>query len=199
ALTGEIVELQRDTPHEISSRHRIVIGIEPLLAHRRCGNVDACHRAADPHRVIDPLRQLAVREVWRFRRATMSNRESFRFEVWSEHPGRTLQRKNMMAANYRHIGDLENRLGRHYSRFSASGPAAPRAAQSLAPRKSRNGGSNRRSWVRLTISLAALLGISSGQSNPDRSLSGVADLHAQSQKICRERPRLFCQIDRSRK
>jgi hypothetical protein len=31
-----------------------------------------------------------------------------------------LQRKNMMAANYRHIGGLENRLGRHYSRFSAS-------------------------------------------------------------------------------
>src|SRR5262245_44490822 len=31
---------------------------------------------------------------------------------------RTLQRKNMMAANYRHIGNRENRLGRHYSRFS---------------------------------------------------------------------------------
>jgi hypothetical protein len=58
---------------------------------------------------------------------------------------RTLQRKNMMAANYRHIGGLENRLGRHYSRFSSSGPAAPLAAQSLARRKSRNGGSNRRS------------------------------------------------------
>jgi len=54
----------------------------------------------------------------------------------------------MMAANYRHIGGLENRLGRHYSRFSASGPAAPLAAQSLARRKSRNGGSNRRSWVK---------------------------------------------------
>src|SRR5439155_26424268 len=54
----------------------------------------------------------------------------------------------MMAANYRHIGGLENRLGRHYSRFSATGPAAPLAVQSLARRKSRNGGSNRRSWVR---------------------------------------------------
>jgi hypothetical protein len=51
----------------------------------------------------------------------------------------------MMAANYRHIGDLENRLGRHYSRFSASWPAAPLAAQSLARRKSPNHGSNRRS------------------------------------------------------
>jgi hypothetical protein len=38
---------------------------------------------------------------------------------------RTLQRKNMMAANYRHIGGLENRLGRHYSRFSASAPRRP--------------------------------------------------------------------------
>src|SRR5712692_8234458 len=51
----------------------------------------------------------------------------------------------MMAANYRHIGCLENRLGRHYSRFSASGPAAPLAVQSLARRKSPNHGSNRRS------------------------------------------------------
>src|SRR6266436_7855050 len=33
------------------------------------------------------------------------------------------------------------------SRFSASGAAAPFAAQSLARRKSRNVGSNRRSWV----------------------------------------------------
>jgi hypothetical protein len=52
-----------------------------------------------------------------------------------------------MAANYPHIGDLENRLGRHYSRFSTSEPAAPLVAQSLARRKSRNGGSNRRSRV----------------------------------------------------
>jgi hypothetical protein len=57
----------------------------------------------------------------------------------------TLQRNNMMAANYRHIGGRENRLGRHYSRFSASWPAALLADQSLGQRKSRNGGSNRRS------------------------------------------------------
>jgi len=44
---------------------------------------------------------------------------------------RTLQRKNMMAADYRHIGGLENRLGRHYSRFSPFQPAAPFADQSL--------------------------------------------------------------------
>src|SRR5438309_11648073 len=53
----------------------------------------------------------------------------------------------MMAANYQHSGGLENRLGRHYSRFSASGPAATLAAQSLVRRKSRNGRSNRRSWA----------------------------------------------------
>src|SRR5260370_394289 len=53
----------------------------------------------------------------------------------------------MMAANYRHIGGLENRLGRHYSRFSTSWAAAPLAAQSLARRKLPNHGSNRRSQV----------------------------------------------------
>jgi len=36
-----------------------------------------------------------------------------------------------MAADYRHIGGLENRLGRHYSRFSPFQPAAPFADQSL--------------------------------------------------------------------
>jgi hypothetical protein len=56
-----------------------------------------------------------------------------------------------MAANYPHIGDLENRLGRHYSRFSTSEPTAPLAAQSLARRKSRYGGSNRRSRASSSI------------------------------------------------
>src|SRR6516165_8115075 len=51
----------------------------------------------------------------------------------------------MMAANYRHIGGGENRLGRHYSRFSAFWPPAAPADQSLALRKSQNAGSNRRS------------------------------------------------------
>src|SRR5262249_15709259 len=41
----------------------------------------------------------------------------------------------MMAANYRHIGGAENRLGRHYSRFSAFWPPAAFAGQSLALRK----------------------------------------------------------------
>jgi hypothetical protein len=57
-----------------------------------------------------------------------------------------------MAADYRHIGGRENRLGRHYSRFSTFWPAALLAAQRLAAqrlarRKSRNGGSNRRSYA----------------------------------------------------
>jgi len=43
-----------------------------------------------------------------------------------------LQRKNMMAGNYRHIGGGENRLGRHYSRFSGIPPTAFVADQSLA-------------------------------------------------------------------
>src|SRR5271168_3325427 len=54
----------------------------------------------------------------------------------------------MMAADYRHIGGVENLLGRHYSRFSLFWPAASFADQSLALRKSWNAGSNRRSQVR---------------------------------------------------
>ena len=50
----------------------------------------------------------------------------------------------MMAANYRHIGGGENRLGRHYSRFSAFCPPAALAGQSLALRKLSNARSNRR-------------------------------------------------------
>src|SRR5882757_7178761 len=57
----------------------------------------------------------------------------------------------MMAANYRHIGGLENRLGRHYSRFSTSWPAAPLAAQSLARRKLPNHGSNRPSQAKAEV------------------------------------------------
>src|SRR5215469_16474702 len=45
---------------------------------------------------------------------------------------RTLQRKNMMAANYRHIRGGENSLGRHYSRFSRISPTVLLADQSLA-------------------------------------------------------------------
>src|SRR5947207_15005971 len=56
----------------------------------------------------------------------------------------------MMAADYRHIGGVEiggveNRLGRHDSRFSPFSPAPALADQSLAQRKSWNAGSNRRS------------------------------------------------------
>jgi hypothetical protein len=51
----------------------------------------------------------------------------------------------MMAADYRHIGGVENRLGRHYSRFSPFSPTPALADQSLARRKLWNAGSNRRS------------------------------------------------------
>ena len=50
-----------------------------------------------------------------------------------------------MAADYRHIGGVENRLGRHYSRFSPFSPTPALADQSLAWRKLWNAGSNRRS------------------------------------------------------
>src|SRR5215472_3471555 len=49
----------------------------------------------------------------------------------------------MMAANYRHNGGGENRLGRHYSRFAGIWPTSFLADQSLTLRKSQNAGSNR--------------------------------------------------------
>jgi hypothetical protein len=55
-----IVALQRERPHEISSDHRIVIGTD---------------------RVVDPLHQCAVREVWRFRRSAVQHRKRFGGEV----------------------------------------------------------------------------------------------------------------------
>jgi hypothetical protein len=51
----------------------------------------------------------------------------------------------MMAANYRHIGSRENRLGRHYSRFWVFLPMPSFADQSLALRNLQNAASNRRS------------------------------------------------------
>src|SRR5262249_7871772 len=54
----------------------------------------------------------------------------------------------MMAANYRHIGGGENRLGRHYSRFAGIWPTSFLADQSLTLRKSQNAGSNRPSRAR---------------------------------------------------
>src|SRR5205814_5192368 len=74
----------------------------------------------------------------------------------------------MMAADYRHIGSLENRLGRHYSRFWAFWPAPALAGQSLALRKLCDAGSNRRSRARETDlpSSAAQAAVSI---SPDRS------------------------------
>src|SRR6516164_9228596 len=67
----------------------------------------------------------------------------------------------MMAANYQHIGGGENRLGRHYSRFSAFWPPAALADQSLALRKSQNAGSNRRSRAKsLLLALTGCVGLS---------------------------------------
>src|SRR5216683_2800527 len=81
----------------------------------------------------------------------------------------------MMAANYRHIGCLENRLGRHYSRFSASGPAAPLAAQSLARRKSPNHGSNRRSQVSIPNELSALMRLAEERRDQKETHRGARD------------------------
>jgi hypothetical protein len=62
-----------------------------------------------------------------------------------------------MAADYRHIGGRENRLGRHYSRFSPFSPTPALASQSLALRKLCDAGSNRRRRANLPPSVLPVL------------------------------------------
>src|SRR3954451_18788346 len=59
----------------------------------------------------------------------------------------------MMAADYRHIGGRENRLGRHYSRFSPFWPTPALSGQSLALRKLCDAGSNRRSQAKPRVAM----------------------------------------------
>ena len=70
-----------------------------------------------------------------------------------------------MAADYRHIGGGENRLGRHYSRFSPFWPSASFADQSLDLRKLCDAGSNRRRRAKAAEPslLAGLLGEAQGE------------------------------------
>src|SRR5437762_11598117 len=78
----------------------------------------------------------------------------------------------MMAADYRHIGGLENRLGRHYSRFWAVWPAPALAGQSLALRKLCDAGSNRRSRVRPEACIEAQLDLAK-QAGAERELGTI--------------------------
>src|SRR5438105_15031591 len=89
----------------------------------------------------------------------------------------------MMAADYRHIGGRENRLGRHYSRFSPFWPTPALSGQSLALRKLCDAGSNRRSQAKALV--FALIRGSSGaegvflnQNLPIRSASVLRDFNA---------------------
>src|SRR5271155_4344941 len=79
----------------------------------------------------------------------------------------------MMAADYRHIGGRENRLGRHYSRFSPFLPAPALASQSLALRKLCDAGSNRRR--RANFVLAGLVPATHAFFAPKRRRRGYAD------------------------
>src|SRR3954447_3980957 len=91
----------------------------------------------------------------------------------------------MMAADYRHIGGRENRLGRHYSRFSPFWPTPALSGQSLALRKLCDAGSNRRSQAntRRGSGPIAPSGVTIDTETPscvigDRTgtISGIADL-----------------------
>jgi hypothetical protein len=74
-------------------------------------------------------------------------------------PANLAAQENMMAADYRHIGSLENRLGRHYSRFPPFSPTPALPGQSLALRKLCDAASNRRSQVKLLsrVAMAAVV------------------------------------------
>src|SRR5215831_6262139 len=87
----------------------------------------------------------------------------------------------MMAANYRHIGGGENRLGRHYSRFSGFWPMASVVDQSLALRKSQNRESNRRRRVRVNGRLCDISTIAAATTVP-------AGTHCPVPSGLRERP-----------
>jgi transposase-like protein len=78
---------------------------EPYCPHCGCPTVYACRRPGRAPR-------------WRCKACQKGFLDHFRNATFRP----TLQCKNMMAANYRHIGGGENRLGRHYSRFSGIGP-----------------------------------------------------------------------------
>ena len=98
-----------------------------------------------------------------------------------------------MAADYRHIGGVENRLGRHYSRFSPFSPTPALADQSLARRKLWNAGSNRRSRARGEKRPADVIGnavkvmrIATGEETEeietDRAKSAAAELGSRGGK-----------------
>ena len=88
-----------------------------------------------------------------------------------------------MAANYQHIGGGENRLGRHYSRFSAFWPPAALADQSLALRKSQNAGSNRRSRASSAKAVALINVLSPIRTSPSPSASGRLPLLVSSATV----------------
>src|SRR5947208_8594355 len=92
----------------------------------------------------------------------------------------------MMAADYRHIGGRENRLGRHYSRFSPFWPPPALAGQSLALRKLCDAGSNRRSrvspWNQRTYSKADV-SVDRKEARPARSGRFGSDPCAQRQRL----------------
>src|SRR5438128_2741612 len=92
----------------------------------------------------------------------------------------------MMAADYRHIGGGENRLGRHYSRFSRIWPTAFVGDQSLALRKSLNGGSNRRRRAKASTIKAGsdFLRSTAGNENGNKLSSVMAGVAC----CCTDRP-----------
>ena len=100
-----------------------------------------------------------------------------------------------MAADYRHIGGFENRLGRHYSRFSPFWPAASFADQSLDLRKLCDAGSNRRR--RVSAALASSESLASQQQHSSVVLARVAAATRQLGEAQAQHASSRQQLDRS--
>src|SRR5438045_349284 len=80
----------------------------------------------------------------------------------------------MMAADYRHIDGLENRLGRHYSRFPPFSPSPALADQSLALRKLCDAGSNRRSRANASRKRCAIYTRKSSEEGLEQEFNSLA-------------------------
>src|SRR5271166_2624303 len=103
--------------------------------------ISRCSIERNGHRIVERL-------IWSTDRDRGGGSEKWHCKSGQVDASPTAAAQEHDGRQYRHIGGFENRLGRHYSRFSPSWPAPPLAAQSLARRKSRNAGSNRLSWAK---------------------------------------------------
>src|SRR5271166_5439895 len=87
--------------------------------------ISRCSIERNGHRIVERL-------IWSTDRDRGGGSEKWHCKSGQVDASPTAAAQEHDGRQYRHIGGFENRLGRHYSRFSPSWPAPPLAAQSLA-------------------------------------------------------------------